>query len=895
VTQSGGGGAATELGLALYQLRLARGLSLRTLARRLGMAGHGGLLEYERGRRLPPEDVILAYERVLGVEDGRLVRLRERALVERAAAKTAERVRHEIPGERPKPPATVPSRPGAGAPPPPPGRVPAQLPVDVPDFTGRDQEVAELLASDEPSIAVISGNPGIGKTTLAVHVAHRLAAEYPDAQLYCDLHGVREPMDPAEALAAAIRVLGVPDSQLPVGLAERAGLYRSLLHGRRCVVVLDNAADEAQVRPLLPGGAHCRVLVTSRSRLSGLAGVHRLTLGLPALEGALALLGSIIGRRRISAELAAAEQVVRACGLLPLAVRIAGNRLAAWPQWTLEYLVGRLADERDRLAWLKAGDLEVRSAFAISYEALSAVRKQFFQRLSLVPGADFGAELAAVVADRPVSDAEQVLDELAAASLIEPAPTPGRYRLHDLLRLYADERLRAEQDENQRQQTNRRLVGWLLDTAAAAACVVAPPGTAEAVISDAGSPDTAPAAMSGPGASGVSGAAPPVTRGAGSAGGAPPVNRPGPAEVALDADESPRAADQAVAEVVGDLPADHPTTAGAARQSRARPTQFAGDRNAALAWLDAERENVLGAARQATGAQVTMLLNSLVWYMDLRCAWTDLRRLSELAQATAPDLASAALAWNCLGLAFGGMNEYERAASCHERAAELARSAGDLAEESSAYDKLGVALWGLDRFAEAAGYHERDVQMCRMLGDRWGEAAGLNHLGYALFRQDRFAEAVECHARARDIQRELGDMRAEAMATQALGRALCGLGRYAEAAECQERALAVFGVVGDHWAVAIARQGMGIALHGLGRIPAAVDQLRHALALFESVRDRMWQAHTLRALGIALQDVGERDEARLCWQRAVDGYQGLGSGAAQEVRRLLDESARDAH
>jgi tetratricopeptide (TPR) repeat protein len=625
---------------------------------------------------------------------------------------------------------------------------------------------------------------------------------------------VHAPADPADLLAAMIRALGGADGPLPAGLAERSALYRSLLHGRRALVVLDDAAGEEQVRPLLPGGPHCRTLVTSRSPLTGLAGGHRIGLDVPDTGTAVRLLSEIIGAERVAAEPAAAVRLVTACGLLPLAVRIAGNRLAAWPDWTLTYLTGRLATERDRLAWLTAGDLEVRSAFALSYRALADPARRLFRRLSLVPGPHFGTDLAAALSDEAPSDAalsdeapggagggpgagEVLLDELSAVGLVEPAVEAGRYRLHDLLRLYAAERLR---DEEAGGAAADRLTGYLLDTAHRAAVVVAPVGAAVG----------APAA--------------------------------------------------------GALP----------------------DRAAALGWLDDELANVLGAARLAADERVVDLLRELVWYLDLRCLWGELRELSELAQSVAPDLSAAAMAWNCRGLAYTGMGEYEEAVRSHQRAAELAGSVGDRVEEGSAYDKLGVALWGLGRFAEAADCHRRDVEVCREQGDVWGEAAGLNHLGYALRRQGRLVEAVECHRRAVVLMRDIGDTRSEAMGTCTLGAALAGLGRHAEAYDCQERALAAFTVVGDEWAVGTARHGLAVALAGLGRPDAALEQLRLALATFRTVRDRMWEARTWQTRGDVLAATGDQEQARSCWRRALDRFTELDSPEAAEVRTLLD-------
>lgn len=416
--------AGAELGLTLYRLRLSRGLSLRVLARRLGMSGHGGLTEYEKGRRIPPEDVVVACERVLGVRDGQLRRLRERALAERAEAKTHD-LRVVL-----KPTGAVPV---------------AQLPADLADFAGREAETLELR-SEAGGIAVISGTPGVGKTTLAVHVAHLMAAGYSDAHLYCNLRGARDPAQPADVLANVIRALGIGDAQLPGDLDGRIGLFRSLLHGRRAVLVLDEVADEAQVRPLLPGGPGCLTLITSRSRLAGLSGVRRLGLEVPRLEDAVQLLAGIVGRERAEAEPKAARELVHLCGRLPLALRIIGNRLAAWPRWTLTHLNSRLVEEQNRLDWFRVGDLDLRRTFGTAYNAVDEPSRRLFLLLSTTPGQLFGPAAAAALAETSMLTAETTLDRLAAAGLIEAASAPGEYRLHELLRQYAAERLRSQAD-----------------------------------------------------------------------------------------------------------------------------------------------------------------------------------------------------------------------------------------------------------------------------------------------------------------------------------------------------------------------------------------------------------------------------------------------------------------
>lgn len=351
---------------------------------------------------------------------------------------------------------------------------PAQLPGDIADFTGRAKQVAQardLLASpaggDEVQavlIAAIAGQAGVGKTALAVHVAHQLRAYYPDGQLFANLHGAGpDPLDAAEVLGGFLRALGVDATQLPDGVEPRAALYRSRLAGRRVLVVLDNAAGDAQVRPLLPGVAGCAVLVTSRRRLVGLAGARLIDLGILDAEAAVELLARIAGPERTGAEPEAAEEVVRLCGYLPLAVRIAAARLAARPHWRLSRMASLLTGEQRRLDELQLGDLQVRASVTLSYDGLDGTTQRAFRRLGLLDTADFPSWTAAALLDVTVEVAEEILDALVDAQLLEVAgpgyPGLTRYRWHDLVRLHAREQAHAQDDAGQQSAALARLVG----------------------------------------------------------------------------------------------------------------------------------------------------------------------------------------------------------------------------------------------------------------------------------------------------------------------------------------------------------------------------------------------------------------------------------------------------
>jgi hypothetical protein len=328
------------------------------------------------------------------------------------------------------------------------------LPADINDFTGRYEQadkVSRLVTAEggrshtAVPITVISGKPGIGKTALALHVAHKVSDQFPDGQMYANLRGAEaDAQDPAEVLAGFLRELGVDGSDIPERVDDRARMYRARLADRRVLVVLDNAVDEAQVRPLLPGAAGCAVLVTSRSRMAALAGSHSVPLDVMPADQSAELLATIIGRERAEAEPAAVAEITRLCGFLPLAIRIAGARLKSRPAWRISWFAERLRDESRRLDLLKAGDLEVRASFALSYQGQNADAQRAF-RFAGIMTSDFPAWNLAALLDTDADQAEQLLEELVDAQLVEVIGVDAtgliRYGLHELLRDFARERL----------------------------------------------------------------------------------------------------------------------------------------------------------------------------------------------------------------------------------------------------------------------------------------------------------------------------------------------------------------------------------------------------------------------------------------------------------------------
>jgi DNA-binding SARP family transcriptional activator len=398
--------------------------------------------------------------------------------------------------------------PSAAMPVPGPGLVPGQLPPDTIDFTGREEQVkllCDLLAATQNPgrrgavvISAVAGMGGIGKTALAVHVAHRLRERFPDGQMYVSLGGATSPLQPGLVLARLLHDLGDLDTAIPAREADRATRYRSLLADRRMLIVLDDARDAAQVRPLLPGSAGCAVIVTARGGLAGLAGAVQLNLNVLDANEARDLFAAIIGAERAAAEPEAAAAVLACCAGLPLAVRIAASRLASRPSWSIAHLAAKLADERNRLAELTAGDLAVRASFSVSYGALAASPgsngnadpARVFRLLGLPEDMTvLSLPAIAALAGQPATEVASALETLADAHLLE-SPAPDRYRLHDLLRRYAAELVASTDGTDQRGAALSRMLIWYGEQAVIAARLLAPTEFPDVIPASAASPTT---------------------------------------------------------------------------------------------------------------------------------------------------------------------------------------------------------------------------------------------------------------------------------------------------------------------------------------------------------------------------------------------------------------------
>jgi transcriptional regulator with XRE-family HTH domain/tetratricopeptide (TPR) repeat protein len=443
-----------SFGALLREHRRNAGLTQEQLAARASISSQAiGALE--RGtRRFPHQYTVTRLADALGL-DGE-----QRAAFTTAAARPSVPVADQSSGTTSEPPGTT---------------LPRQLPPPT-ALIGRDAMAAEIVAelrragSADAHTALLVGPGGIGKTTAALAVGHLLAEEFADGQLFADLRGAHEePVDPHVVLGRFLRALGMPPAQVPSDPDERLAAYRSLLAGRRLLLVLDDAAAEEQVRPLLPPTGGSAVIVTSRRHLGALLGAARWTVPALVREEAVRLLARIAGAARIAAEPVAAAQVADACGYSPLAICVAGGRLAARPDWKVAELGRRLTAEHGRLDALSVGDLDVRASIGLSYRLLDPVHRALLRRLAVLDAIDWPAWVCDELTGRP---AQGPLDALVGVHMVEPRGVDGagqaRYGLHDLVREFAVERAYAEDTHRDREEAVVRVLrAWLALASAA--------------------------------------------------------------------------------------------------------------------------------------------------------------------------------------------------------------------------------------------------------------------------------------------------------------------------------------------------------------------------------------------------------------------------------------------
>jgi DNA-binding SARP family transcriptional activator/tetratricopeptide (TPR) repeat protein len=767
----------------------------------------------------------------------------------------------------------VPSGPGAE------GLTPRELPTDVSAFTGRAAELDELdqLLAVAPErdarvlgsgghgtngtpvvISAISGTAGVGKTALALRWAHHAARHFPDGQLYVNLRGYDpgSPMPATDALAGFLRGLGVAGQDIPACEGERAAMYRSLLAGRRILVVLDNAGSAEQVRPLLPGAETCRVLVTSRDALSGLVardGARRLDLDLLPEADAIALLRAVIGPT-VAADPAAAAALAAQCARLPLALRVAAELAASRPGLPLADLVAELADQRRRLDLLDVGGdprTSVRAVFSWSCQHLDEPAAGLFRVLGLHPGPDTDAyAAAALTGDTEVDRPRRLLDQLARAHLIQPRGS-SRYGLHDLLRAYARE-LAAQDGEEAGRSALTRLFDYYLHTVATATSILFP--------AESNARLSIPAS-----------AAP-----------APPMDDPAAARAWLDMQRPSLAA--AVAHAAAHGWPSHATRLAAALYSYLDTGGYYPE--AIVVHGHARR-----AARQsgdlAAEAVSLVSLGAVAMRQGHFEHAADRMQQAVALSRQAGDLVGHARALGNLGMVDIQLGHGQRAKDHLYRALALFRQGRHRTGEVRTLTALGDLESTQGRYQQADADYRQALTLARTAHDGTSEAYVLGKLGALELRQDRCGPASDYLRDALTLYCENGDRTGEAYTLTDLGHAELKQGRYQHATDLLLHSLAFYQETGDPTGEAKVFSGLGEILLASGQPEHARVRYTDTLALATKTGDRDGQARAHEGLARAYLATAESASARHHWQEALALYTSLGADEAAQFRARI--------
>ena len=734
-----------------------------------------------------------------------------------------------------------------------PRRIPRQLPGDVGGFVNRSAELRSLSAAlgeqDGPGavgLYVITGTAGVGKTSLALHWAHRARDRFPDGQLYVNLRGYDpgRPMPPELALDRFLRALGVPNEALPLELEDKSALYRSMLADQRVLILLDNAFNPRQVRPLLPGNPDCLVLVTTRSRLSGLfalQGAHRLALDTLSEVEAVNLLRTVMADYRRSDDPGELLELARLCARLPLALRIAAERASSRPLMLLSELIADLRDESGLWEALTAEDGEesdaVRTVFAWSYRALPEDAARMFRLLGLHPGAEFGRAAAAAVAGVHLAEARRLLDVLVGAHVLEQRG-PDRYEFHDLLRAFAIDQANSEEIEPGRTAALDRVLSWYVRSARAAIAVICP--LDRDVLLD---PPTA-------------------------------------AITPLDFDDSGEAFrwyEQERANFVAATAAA--AKAGFHRLAWQLPAvlwSVYALQNPFFDWIDSTEIGLASARRAEDAFGEAHLLASLgmAFVQAHRLDQADeFHRAALSVRERIDDRLGIAMSTNYLGILANRRHRLTTARGYFQESLARFREAGDEDSEAWLLSNLGMVDCDLDRPADALPALREAILVAQRVGDPFAEINALCSLAMALRELAEFAEAGSVAAIALTSSRDNEFAVGEAVCLAEQARIAVAEGRPEAALPLYQHATAIQRRLGDRSREAMALDGTGLAYQALGRSEEAVDFHRTAVVVHRQLDDNWQLSLALHNLANALNQTGDAEGARTYWSEA-DGLLG---------------------
>ncbi len=677
-----------------------------------------------------------------------------------------------------------------------------ELPHPISSFVGREPELKELTAvlraeGAATPVCVVTGPAGVGKSALAVQVAHHLAESFPDGQLYADLHGAdagRSPAEPIAVLAHFLRVLGVAERSIPANLDEAAARWRSLLADRRLLIVLDNAQEAAQVRPLLPAGPGCGVLVTSRRSLADIDDATHLDIGALPQHTAMELLLRLGGSRVAAAPEAAAE-MLRWLGGLPLAIRIAGARLAARPHWTLASLAARFGNERHRLDELRLGDIAVRTSFLVSYEHLALPAAQrLFRLIGCVDCPQVTGLVAAALLGTAEPDAMAALDELGDSRLLDEMPG-NRYRVHDLIRLFARE-LAESEPLREREAALQRVIAESLQWARHALSLL----------------------------------------------------RPGTRNVAVT---QPRFAD--VAQALSWLETERANLVSATLQAAASPDEATARCGVELAdalylffemrghiaeWLAVDAAAIQAAQRLGDRQAQARLLHDLAvahFYLHgLAEAREHLESSLRLSQQ-AGDAEGEARALNELGIILGSVGDYDAAADLLTRSLQLREGLGDIRSCAATRGNIAMAYRLAGRYDEAIRFCRSAARLARSGGAPEIEANALGNLGEVALQLGQHRSALRYLRRSLAVRGMPLNERHRGSVLGSLADAYLGDGQHSRAAEHAQLSVEAFRRADYRHGEAIALRQLGRILAAQGEIRPALGQLRLALTMFTAL------------------------------------------------------------